>query len=87
MAPTLQAAPPRYARNFFGGNNCVAEYGNFPSNFLLGVSTPGNDIQSDDKCGPGFGDPITVAESAGEIRERVFEARMKPTDCPDFPSS
>jgi hypothetical protein len=32
-------------RNFFGGNNCVAEYGNFPSNFLLGVSTPGNDIQ------------------------------------------
>jgi hypothetical protein len=28
-------------RNFFGGNNCVAEYGNFPSNFLLGVSTPG----------------------------------------------
>ena len=33
---------PRY---FFGGNNCVAEYGNFPSNFLLGVSTPGNDIQ------------------------------------------
>ena len=25
--------------NFFGGNNCVAEYGQFPSNFLLGVST------------------------------------------------
>jgi hypothetical protein len=31
--------------NFFSGNNCVAEYGQFPTNFLLGVSTPGNDIQ------------------------------------------
>ena len=24
-------------QDFFGGNNCVAEYGNFPSNFMLGV--------------------------------------------------
>ena len=24
-------------RNFFSGNNCVAEYGQFPSNFLLGA--------------------------------------------------
>ena len=31
--------------NFFSGNNCVMEYGQFPSNFLLGVSTLGNDIQ------------------------------------------
>ena len=29
---------------FFTGNNCVAEYGHFPSNFLLGVSTPVSDI-------------------------------------------
>jgi non-ribosomal peptide synthetase-like protein len=29
---------------FFSSNNCVAESGNFPTNFLLGVSTPGNDI-------------------------------------------
>ncbi len=29
---------------FFTGNNCVAEYGHFPSNFLLGVSTPASDI-------------------------------------------
>jgi len=27
-------------RNFFSSNNCVAEHGHFPANFLLGVSTP-----------------------------------------------
>src|SRR4029079_8943800 len=32
-------------QNFFCGNNCVAEYGQFPANFLLGVSTPSSDIQ------------------------------------------
>ncbi|MGB9328675.1 MAG: phosphopantetheine-binding protein, partial [Pseudolabrys sp.] len=47
--------------NFFGGNNCVAEYGNFPSNFLLGVSTPGNDIQFRRQMRSRLGDPITVA--------------------------
>ncbi|PHP64724.1 hypothetical protein CSC94_22890 [Zhengella mangrovi] len=30
--------------NFFTGNNCVAEYGQFPSDFLLGVSTPASEI-------------------------------------------
>ena len=24
-------------RNFFSGNNCIAEFGQLPSNFLLGV--------------------------------------------------
>ena len=48
-------------RNFFGGNNCVAEYGNFPSNFLLGVSTPGNDIQFRRQMRSRLGEPITVA--------------------------
>ncbi|MGA8975167.1 MAG: phosphopantetheine-binding protein, partial [Pseudolabrys sp.] len=47
--------------NFFGGNNCVAEYGNFPSNFLLGVSTPGNDIQFRRQMRSRLGEPITVA--------------------------
>jgi hypothetical protein len=28
--------------NFFAGNNCVAEDGHFQTNFLLGVSSPGN---------------------------------------------
>jgi acetyltransferase-like isoleucine patch superfamily enzyme len=50
-------------RNFFGGNNCVAEYGNFPSNFLLGVSTPGNDIQFRRQMRSRLGEPITVAGS------------------------
>jgi non-ribosomal peptide synthetase-like protein len=48
-------------RNFFSGNNCVAEYAQFPSNFLLGVSTPGNDIQFRRQMRSRFGKPITVA--------------------------
>jgi non-ribosomal peptide synthetase-like protein len=48
-------------RNFFSGNNCVAEYGQFPSNFLLGVSTPGNDIQFRRQMRSRPGEPITVA--------------------------
>ena len=42
-------------RNFFSGNNCVVEYGQFPSNFLLGVSTPASDdASSDDRCARGL---------------------------------
>ena len=48
-------------RNFFSGNNCVAEYGQYPSNFLLGVSTLGNDIQFRRQMRTRLGEPITVA--------------------------
>jgi len=48
-------------RNFFTGNNCVAEYGQFPSNFLLGVSTPGSDIQFRRQLRSRPGEPVTVA--------------------------
>jgi non-ribosomal peptide synthetase-like protein len=48
-------------RNFFSGNNCVIEHGQFPSNFLLGVSTPGNDIQFRRQMRSRPGAPITVA--------------------------
>jgi len=48
-------------RNFFSGNNCVAEYGQYPSNFLLGVSTMGNDIQFRRQMRSRLGEPITVA--------------------------
>jgi hypothetical protein len=48
-------------RNFFASNNCVAESGQFPSNFLLGVSTPGNDIQFRRQMRSRLGEPITVA--------------------------
>jgi len=48
-------------RNFFSGNNCVAEYGQYPSNFLLGVSTLGNDVQFRRQMRSRLGEPITVA--------------------------
>ena len=48
-------------RNFFSGTNCVAESGQFPSNFLLGVSTLGNDIQFRRQMRSRPGEPITVA--------------------------
>ena len=47
--------------NFFSGNNCVAESGQFPTNFLLGVSTLGNDIQFRRQMRSRLGEPITVA--------------------------
>ena len=48
-------------RNFFSGTNCVVESGQFPSNFLLGVSTLGNDIQFRRQMRSRLGEPITVA--------------------------
>jgi hypothetical protein len=46
--------------NFFSGNNCVAERGSFPSNFLL-VSTPANDIRFRRQMRSRLDNPITVA--------------------------
>ncbi|MGB8108409.1 MAG: phosphopantetheine-binding protein, partial [Pseudolabrys sp.] len=73
-------------RNFFGGNNCVAEYGNFPSNFLLGVSTPGNDIQFRRQMRSRLGDPITVAGNPPvKFASASFEAENEAHRLPDFP--
>lgn len=47
--------------NFFAGNNSVAESGHFPTNFLLGVSTPGNDIRFRRQMQSRPGESITVA--------------------------
>jgi non-ribosomal peptide synthetase-like protein len=47
-------------RNFFCGNNGVAEYGHFPSNFLLGVSSPANHIGFRRQMRSRLGEPITV---------------------------
>jgi len=47
--------------NFFSGNNCVMEYGQFPSNFLLGVSTLGNDLRFRRQMRSRVGEPTTVA--------------------------
>ena len=47
--------------NFFCSNNCVAEAGHFPTNFLLGVSTPVSDINFRLQMRSRVGEPITVA--------------------------
>ncbi len=57
----LTLRPLDLPRNFFSGNNCVAEHGNLPSNFLLGVSTPASDIQFRRQMRSRPGEPITVA--------------------------
>ncbi len=47
--------------NFFAGNNCVAEDGHLPTNFLLGVSSPGNGIRFRRQMQSRLGASITVA--------------------------
>ena len=46
---------------FFSGNNCVAEYGHFPTTFTLGVSTPASDIQFRRQMWSRPSQPVTVA--------------------------
>jgi non-ribosomal peptide synthetase-like protein len=73
-------------RNFFTGNNCVAEYGHFPSNFLLGVSTPASDIQFRRQMLTRPGEPITVAGNPPvKFASASFEAEKKAQGPPDFP--
>ena len=47
--------------NFFTGNYSIAEYGSLPDNFMLGVSTPCNDILYRRQMRSRSGAPITVA--------------------------
>ena len=76
---------------FFTGNNCVAEYGHFPSNFLLGVSTPVSDInfrrQMQSRPGPQIivagNPPVRFASShvdgqhvGGDVSFPLFLARV-----------
>jgi hypothetical protein len=73
-------------RNFFSGNNCVAEHGHFPSNFLLGVSTPASDIQFRRQMLTRPGEPITVAGNPPvQFASASFEAEKKTQGPPDFP--
>ena len=73
-------------RNFFSGNNCVAECGQFPSNFLLGVSTPGNDIQFRRQMRSRLGEPITVAGNPPvKFASASFEAQNETHRLPGFP--
>ena len=65
-------------RNFFSGNNAVAEYGKFPANFLLGVSTPASDIRFRRQMRSRLGEPITVAGNPPvRFASASFEAENK----------
>jgi non-ribosomal peptide synthetase-like protein len=73
-------------RNFFTGNNCVAEYGQFPANFLLGVSTPASDIQFRRQMRSRLGEPITVAGNPPlRFASAPFEAKDEAQRLPGFP--
>jgi hypothetical protein len=73
-------------RNFFSGNNCVAEYGNFPANFLLGISTPANDIAFRRQMRSRPGEPITVAGNPPvKFASASFAAENETHRLPDFP--
>jgi non-ribosomal peptide synthetase-like protein len=73
-------------RNFFSGNNCVAEYGQFPDNFLLGVSTPASDIGFRRQMRSRYGAPIIVAGNPPvKFARASFEAENETHELPDFP--
>ena len=72
--------------NFFSGSNCVAESGHFPTNFLLGVSTPGNDIQFRRQMQSRLGEPITVAGNPPvKFASANFEAENEAHSLPSLP--
>ena len=72
--------------NFFSGNNSVAEFGQFPSNFLLGVSTPGNDIQFRRQMRSRLGEPITVAGNPPiKFASADFETENEARKLPGLP--
>jgi non-ribosomal peptide synthetase-like protein len=72
--------------NFFASNNCVAESGQLPTNFLLGVSTPGNDIQFRRQMRSRLGEPITVAGNPPlKFGSADFEAENEAQELPSFP--
>ena len=72
--------------NFFAGNNSVAESGQLPSNFLLGVSTPGNDIRFRRQMRSRLGARITVAGNPPvKFGSWDFEPTTTAEDPPSFP--
>jgi non-ribosomal peptide synthetase-like protein len=73
-------------QNYFAGNNSVAEFGHFPTNFLLGVSTPGNDIRFRRQMQSRPGEPITVAGNPPvKFASANFEAANEANRLPNFP--
>ncbi|MEH6519522.1 MAG: AMP-binding protein, partial [Halioglobus sp.] len=73
-------------RNFFSGTNCVVESGQFPSNFLLGVSTLGNDLQFRRQMRTRLGEPITVAGNPPlQFASAKFDEENESQVLPSFP--
>jgi non-ribosomal peptide synthetase-like protein len=71
--------------NFFASNNCVAEAGQLPTSFLLGVSTPGNDIRFRRQMRSRLGEPITVAGNPPlKFGSADFEAENRAQEMPSF---
>jgi non-ribosomal peptide synthetase-like protein len=72
--------------NFFASNYCVAESGQLPANFLLGVSTPGSDIRFRRQMRTRLGAPITVAGNPPvKFGSADFEAENRARELPGFP--
>ena len=81
----LEAAPARHAPELLRGNNSVAEYGNFPANFLLGVSTAASDIRFRRQMRSRLGEPITVAGNPPvRFASASFEAENEAHALPGF---
>ena len=73
-------------RNFFSGNNSVAEHGHFPANFLLGVSTPASDIDFRRQMRSRPGAPITLAGNPPvKFASASFEDENETHALPKFP--
>jgi non-ribosomal peptide synthetase-like protein len=71
--------------NFFASNNCVAEFGQLPNNFLLGVSTPGNDIRFRRQMRSRLAEPITAAGNPPlRFGSADFEAENEAQELPSF---
>ena len=72
--------------NSFFSNNSVAEHGQFPNNFLLGVSTPASDIRYRRQMRSRRGESITVAGNPPVKFGSVdFEAENEAHALPSFP--
>jgi non-ribosomal peptide synthetase-like protein len=85
-AEHFKLRPLDMPRNFFSSNNCVAEYGQFPTNFLLGVSTPGSDIQFRRQMWSRLAEPITVAGNPPvKFASASFERENEAYRLPHFP--
>jgi hypothetical protein len=73
-------------RNFFSSNNCVAEHGHFQTNFLLGVSTPGNDLRFRRGMWSRLDEPLTVAGNPPvSFASASFESENESRKLPSFP--